>query len=173
MRSSAGGARVGDDHRDGGILTGPTVLEGLLCDGHGRGYLVGANSYDDRLVVQDDARELADARRDWGEETTSDRWNQIGGILVGSSRIYYHYQDVVGLGSLQHFEEDIGVHRRCCFHRTVRDDWLHRRMALAVRHRHDEKTCQPSLPVSWSDLASGLGTPCLALPADYFACLRE
>ena len=169
MRSSAG-ARVGDDHQDWEILIGPAAMEGLVRDGHGRGYLVGANSYDDRLVVQDDARELADARRDWGEETTSDRWNENGGILVGSCNHHHH---VVGLGSLQHFEEDIGVHRRCCFHRTVRDDWLHRRMALAVRHRHDEKTCQPSLPVSWSDLASGLGTPCLALPADYFACLRE
>ena len=161
MRSSAG-ARVGDDHQDWEILIGPAAMEGLVRDGHGRGYLVGANSYDDRLVVQDDARELADARRDWGEETTSDRWNQIGGILVGSSRIYYHYQDVVGLGSLQHFEEDIGVHRRCCCFRVVGDDWLHRRMAMVVRHRHHEKTCLASLPYLGPILLMVLVRPALA-----------
>ena len=134
---SLAGARVGDDHRDGGILAGPAVM----AEG-GRRYLVDAHySYADHLVVQDDAREIADARCRWDEETMGDPWNEIGGILVGSSRIYYHHHHVVGLGSLQNFD-DIGVHRRrCCCFRAVGDDWLHRRMvALAVRHRHHGKT---------------------------------
>ena len=170
MRSVAG-ARVGDDHRDGGILAGPAVMEGLVCDDHGRRYLLGANySYDDRLVVQDDGRENVDARCHWSEESMRESWDQNRGILVGSSRIYYHYQHVVGLGSLR-FED--GVHRRRCCFRAAGDDWLHRRMATAaVRHRH-EKTwpCKPA--VSWSDLADGLGTPCFGPAGSYFGSENE